>query len=134
MRFGQSPGFIDFLGIDSAKRMHIVETKIGPDAMLVFQALDYWIWVRANMDVVGKDFSADSSRLPIIDFVLKATRAGADWISIYSAAHLESLKPEIAWRFWLVEDNIKDLLKIRSCENGEIPKPYRRARSEDISV
>lgn len=132
LRFGQSPGFIDFLGIDSAKRLHIVETKIGPDAMLVFQALDYWIWVRANMDVVGKDFSADSSKTPIINFVLKSAKAGADWISIYTAAHLESLKPEITWRFWLVDENIKDPLKIKSFADGEIPKPYRRAGVKDL--
>lgn len=42
------PGYIDFLGIDSDGRFHVVETKIGHDPRVVLQALDYAIWVCAN--------------------------------------------------------------------------------------
>ena len=35
--------YIDFLANDAHGRLHVVETKIGADAMLVLQGLDYWL-------------------------------------------------------------------------------------------
>jgi hypothetical protein len=40
--------FIDLAGVDAAGRIHLVETKIGDDPMLVLQGLDYWIWADAH--------------------------------------------------------------------------------------
>ena len=40
---------IDFLGVDNSGHLHIVETKIGGDEMLVLQGLDYWIWAQRNL-------------------------------------------------------------------------------------
>ncbi len=125
LRYGSSRGFIDFLGVDSKSRMHIVETKIGPDTMLVFQGLDYWLWCVANIDDVSKWFNSKSTKLPIIDFVVAPTEPGREVISIYTAAQLESLDRKIKWAFSIVA--------VQNPENAttlpplQIPTPHRRA-------
>ena len=46
--------FIDFLGTDSEDRLHVIETKVGGDKMLILQGLDYWIWATANRAKLAK--------------------------------------------------------------------------------
>jgi hypothetical protein len=91
--------FIDFLGVDSGQRVHVVETKIGADTMLVLQGLDYWLWARANHDKVAATLESNSDRLPIIDYVVAPEVEGGELLSPYVPAQAEALHRTIPWRF-----------------------------------
>jgi hypothetical protein len=96
--------YIDFLAKDPSGRVHVVETKIGADTMLVLQGLDYWLWCRANPDHVNRSLQTSSPRLPAISFVVAPSKPGGEPISIYAAAQAEALHREIEWRFVVVDD------------------------------
>ncbi len=96
--------YIDFLAKDPSGRVHVVETKIGADTMLVLQGLDYWLWCRANADHVNSRLQTTSRRLPAISFVVAPAKPGGEPISIYTAAQAEALHREIEWRFVVVDD------------------------------
>jgi hypothetical protein len=96
--------YIDFLAADPVGRLHVVETKIGTDAMLVLQGLDYWLWCRANDAHARAALGATSTRPPVIDFVVAPTKPGREPISIYTAAQAEALHREIEWQFTVVDD------------------------------
>lgn len=49
-RPGRRPRYVDFVGVDQRGDIHVVETKIGNDEMLVLQGLDYWIWAQTHLD------------------------------------------------------------------------------------
>ena len=118
--------FIDFLAKDPVGRVHVVETKIGPDEMLVLQGLDYWLWCRANTDHIGGVLDAGPGRPPVIDFVVAPKLPGGEPISIYTAAQAEALHRDIEWRFTVVDDadTAADLVQFRPYT---VPSPHRRA-------
>lgn len=94
-------GYIDLLCTDHAQRLHVVETKIGPDPMLVLQGLDYWLWTKAHLPELRSHLHAHGivvSGSPVVhvDYVVAPSPAG--WLSPYTAAQLEALVGEIAWR------------------------------------
>jgi hypothetical protein len=92
-------GFIDFLAVDTRGHLHVIETKIGPDPMLVFQALDYATWVRAHAAEIRADLGwqdGDNSVVHI-DFVV-APKARQPAIGSYTAGQLEALTGDISWR------------------------------------
>ena len=60
---------------DPSGRLHVVETKIGADAMLILQGLDYWLWCRANDAHANAALGATSARPPVIDFVVAPDQA-----------------------------------------------------------
>ena len=66
--------FLDFLYVGSDNRLHIVETKIGDDPMLVVQGLDYWLWANANLDQLRRHFDEPEITGVAIDYVV-ATKA-----------------------------------------------------------
>ncbi|MCB9382881.1 MAG: hypothetical protein H6513_19515 [Acidimicrobiaceae bacterium] len=96
--------FIDFLGVDDCGRINVVETKIGPDTMLVFQGLDYWLWSRANMAKIGTALHTSNSGAPTINFVVAPKEAGGQLISPYTAAQAEALHRTIRWQFVTMND------------------------------
>ena len=96
--------YIDFLAKDASGRVHVVETKIGADTMLVLQGLDYWLWCRANPDHVNRRLQTSSPRPPAISFVVAPSKPEGEPISIYTAAQAEALHREIEWRFVIVDD------------------------------
>lgn len=96
--------FIDFLGKDNRGRPHVVETKIGPDTMLAFQGLDYWLWCCANRDQVQQALETDSEASPVISFVVAPKDKRGEVISAYTAAHVEALHRTIPWRFVTLSD------------------------------
>ena len=96
--------FIDFLAVDGHGRVNVVETKIGPDTMLVFQGLDYWLWCRANAANVATALQTTNAALPTISFVVAPKNGSSELISPYTAAQVEALHRSIRWRFVTVDD------------------------------
>lgn len=99
---GDGRGFIDFLGIDKDNDLHVVETKIGYDPMLVLQGLDYWTWAHAHREQLGKHFGVQIRKV-ILDFVVAASHPGGPVLGPYSAEHAEALAGDIPWRFWTAD-------------------------------
>lgn len=96
-------GYLDFLGVGRDGRLHVVETKIGPDPMLVLQGLDYWIWTRPHQaELVGYLNSEHEADLDlecgvVIDFVVGTE--GGQAHHPHTASHAMALDGSIPWRF-----------------------------------
>lgn len=118
--------FIDFLAKDQRGRVHVVETKIGDDTMLVLQGLDYWLWCRAHVDETNRILGATSKRLPVISYVVASTEPGGAAISMYTAAQVEALHRDIEWRF-VVVDTPDTAEGVHPLEPYRLPQPHRRA-------
>ncbi len=121
-----APGFVDFLALDAAGRLHVVETKIGSDPMLVFQALDYATWVRAHADAIraGLGWPAGDDDRVHVDLVVapEVSRQGRrPAIGPYTAAQLAALAPEVPWRVHLVEDARAAVPVLRSLPLRTLP-------------
>jgi hypothetical protein len=98
----QGPAFIDFLGRDVDRVGHVIETKIGPDAQLGIQALDYWAWANAHRTVLAELIDAEPDCPFRLDLVLG--RSPKTLLHLAAAATLDALHPEIDWRCHLVTD------------------------------
>lgn len=128
IRSGGDRGYIDLLAVGADRRIHVVETKIGPDPMLVLQGLDYWIWVSAHraelVAHLGEQFDADldAQATPVIDFVLGA-KAGRYHHPV-TAAVATALDGSIRWRFHAIDGWDSDDTVIAS-------SPPRRAPDQD---
>jgi Restriction Endonuclease associating with ARP len=96
--------FIDFLGIDASGRIHVVETKIGNDEMLVLQGLDYWIWAMAHAESLAAHFGLPGTPEVMIDYVVAEATPGQAVAGPYTAAQAEALVGSIPWRFHEVTD------------------------------
>jgi restriction endonuclease-like protein len=118
--------FIDFLAKDMNGRLHVVETKIGADAMLIMQGLDYWLWCKANSEHANAALGATSSRPPVIDFVVAPDKSCGEPISTYTAAQAEALHRDIEWRFTVVDDP-ETAHHVTRLAPYRLPKPHRRA-------
>jgi len=100
-------GFIDFLAVGRDRRLHVVETKIGPDPMLVLQGLDYWIWASAHRSELAahltEKFEADIDleKPPVIDFVIGAK--DGQYQHPITASVVSALDGAIRWRFHTVD-------------------------------
>jgi len=96
--------FVDFVGRDTDDSLHLVETKVGGDVMLVLQGLDYWIWAMANRDELSRMFGSKSTTPQIsLDFVV-SKKGNAGCLSPYAAAQSAALDPDVVRRFWEVTD------------------------------
>jgi hypothetical protein len=121
-------GYIDFLGLDERGQIHVVETKIGPDAMLVSQALDYATWVRAHAPAIRRDLRwphGDDSVIHI-DFVLapKVTERSIEpAVGPYTAGQLEALGEDVSWRVHFVDDARAESPVITSEDPRRVPGP-----------
>jgi len=90
-------GFVDLAALDAAGNLLIVETKLGPDHMLVLQGLDYRIWAEANRArLTGRlDCRAD---VPIeISYCVGGKNGLAPTWSEHAAAQLAALAPDVRW-------------------------------------
>jgi hypothetical protein len=122
-----APGFIDFLGLDGAGQLHIIETKIGSDDMLVFQVLDYLSWVTAHASAIRADrgWPAGDDSVVHIDFVL-APKTGArpqPALGPYTAGQLAALREDVAWRIHLIDDAHAGAPVIHSYRPRQVPPP-----------
>lgn len=108
-------GFIDFLGMDGAGRLHVVETKIGHDPTVLLQALDYAIWVEANQRAVvatSTRLSGAARTSPVPIHLVLAPGDGQPAFNTYLAGQIEALAGDIPVRVHLVPD-LKDPLAIQ---------------------
>ncbi|MEQ1504671.1 MAG: hypothetical protein ABMB14_20695 [Myxococcota bacterium] len=85
------------IGVDGRGSVHLVETKLGGDEMLVLQGLDYWVWAEANRAELTQLLDAPADAPFQIDFVVAADKGVA--IGTHSASQAEALAGEIGWRF-----------------------------------
>jgi hypothetical protein len=99
-------GYVDLLGADHRNRLHVIETKIGPDEGLIIQGLDYWIWTTANIKALGKQrgIDLDDTDQADLDFVIAEKSPGRGLIGSYTSAQAEALAGSIRWRFTTVRD------------------------------
>ena len=96
-------GFIDFVGVDVDERLHVVETKIGPDAMLGLQGLDYYGWAMAHREQVARQAGADPGNHSVqLHFVFACNPKGL--MHAAAGATLERLAPDIPWRCHVIDD------------------------------
>lgn len=111
--------FIDFLGVDRGGGLHVVETKIGPDQMLVMQGLDYWIWMTANAADVADHLAVNEAGPAEIDFVV--AKKGS-LVHPLTPAQAAALSEEVIWRFHTVSDwERADTIDIQSFPEGSLP-------------
>jgi hypothetical protein len=119
------PGYIDFLAVDNAGKLHVVETKIGSDPLLVFQALDYAIFVAAHADAIRNSrkppWPGNTSDV-MIDFVV-APKKTAPAVGPYTAAQLQALDRSVEWRVHVVEDPLADTPTVTSLPRWAVPTP-----------
>lgn len=118
-------GYLDFLGIDRQSRLHVVETKVGGDGMLVLQALDYLIWVTAQAASIREDrgwTTPDTERPVQVDLVL-APKGKAPAIGPYTASQLEALAGDVSWRVLLVDDPHAAVPAVKELPRDELFDP-----------
>jgi hypothetical protein len=100
------PGFVDFLALDEGNRLHVVETKVGPDPTLAVQALQYATWVRANATEIRRERgwpAGPSEEQVVIDLAL-APKSAQPAIGPYLAGVLEAFAGDVVWRVTLIND------------------------------
>ena len=102
---GPARGLIDLVGLSTERtvRVHLLETKIGSNVMLVLQGLDYWIWAQANRAAITEFLEVPSDTPFEIDFVSSATGSKPAF-GTHTASQAEALAGEIGWRFREVRD------------------------------
>jgi hypothetical protein len=88
-------GLIDLVGMDSTGTVHLVETKIGTDVMLVLQGLDYWIWAEAHAKQLGHLFGLSEPPELQLDFIVVLDEVK---LSSHTSAQLKALTPSIRAR------------------------------------
>ena len=125
-RGDEASGFVDFLGLDPDGRLHVIETKIGSDPVLVFQAVDYATWVRAHAAEIrtGLGWPAGDDSEVLVDLVVApkvSRRRREPAIGPYTAAQLEALAPEVRWRVHVVEDARAEEPRITSLAERTLP-------------
>ncbi len=106
MRRVGNRGYIDLLGV-AKDRIHVVETKIGADPMLVLQGLDYWVWTTAHLPTLvpylNDTYQAELPVAPevVVDYVV-GEKDGV-LVSPYTAAQLEALDGSVPWRMHRID-------------------------------
>jgi hypothetical protein len=90
-------GFIDLLGVDNEGAVHLVETKIGTDVMLVLQGVDYWIWAEAHAEQLGLVFKVSEPLELQLDFIVVL---GKTELSSHTSAQLNALASNVRARLF----------------------------------
>jgi hypothetical protein len=130
----KSLGYLDFLGIDRHNGLHVVETKVGGDGMLVMQALDYLIWVTAQAASIREDraWPAPETEGKVhIDLVL-APKGNAPALGPYTAGQLEALAGDVSWRVFLVDDPLAQIPKVKELPRRAIHDPQQERVAKPV--
>jgi hypothetical protein len=106
-RPGGGRGFIDLLRLDPAGVLHIIETKIGHDEMLVLQGLDYWIWAEANREALVAEMGGPIHST-VINYVVglpggRRYKQSDKLLSPYAEQHLGELRDDIVAHVEVIE-------------------------------
>jgi hypothetical protein len=96
--------YIDFLGVDSGRRVRVVEVKRGSLETIVLQGLEYWIWTRRHRWQLGEMLGSDATLRPCIDFVVLLESDQHSPMDKYSQSLLRTLVPWIDWRIVVVRE------------------------------
>ena len=134
----ENRGFIDLLGVGRDGAIHVVETKIGADTMLVLQGLDYWTWATAHRtELIGHLAETLGVPLPpstrvVLDFVI-APKDGV-LISPYTAAQLEALDGSLPWHVHRIDGWDTEETTITSHGRRRVPDDYPRASEGRFAV
>ena len=95
-------GYVDFVATDIDRIGHVVETKIGPDAQLGVQVIDYWAWVEAHRTRIADQVGADPEQPFKLDVVL--ARSSKPLMHPAAAETLRALVAPIDWRVHVLEN------------------------------
>ncbi len=138
-RPGQRRAYIDLVGVDPWGRIHLVETKVGRDLGVVFQALDYRIWAEAwqgelRQALVDRGHVYLSRRPRITVDVLVATDRGEAMLANL-APQLEAIDGSVKLRVGIASSwRADEPLKIRWYSGRSVvnagPHPRFAARME----
>lgn len=102
VRPGGDRAYIDLLGVDAKNDLHIVETKIGDDVMLVLQGVDYYAWAINHRAELVTQLGLGTSPTVYLDFVVSPAADGASVIGPCTASQAEVLDGSVPWRFMTV--------------------------------
>ena len=97
-------GYIDLVGAGTDGRIHVIETKLGPFDRLVVQGLDYWIWAKANAEVLAEWLDLPPAAGIDIDYVVAEKTPGHGVIGSYTSGQAEALQGAIRWRFTTIRN------------------------------
>lgn len=106
-RPSQRRAYIDLVGVDARGDIHVIETKIGLDPMLVLQGLDYWVWATEHRTELiellrSRGHTVRDEAVVRLDFVI-GTKNDTDTADLrYVTPQLEALDGSISWRVGLV--------------------------------
>lgn len=131
-RPGSPRAYVDLVGVDGAGNVHLVETKVKRDWMLGLQALDYWVWARANrqalVDVLTTAGAALADKPKVfLDVVVGTTNGDQPGDIRLLLPQLEALTGSMTWRIgdvtgWRTPDDTQVVWHRR----GTSPLPGRR--------
>jgi hypothetical protein len=118
-------GFIDLLAAGRDGALHVVETKIGPDPMLVLQGLDYWCWATAHASAlahhVNEATGAALSASPRVSLDFVVAEKSGEIVSPYTASQLEALDGSIAWQVHRFDDWSTESAALSSFGRRRVP-------------
>lgn len=103
-RPGSRRAYIDLLGVDHDGAIHVIETKIGVDAMLGLQGLDYWVWALANRDLLVDYLRSEGHDLVdrpeiVVDVVVGSKKDDGVRPDLrYLAPQARAFASEVRWR------------------------------------
>ncbi|MGH9272788.1 MAG: PGN_0703 family putative restriction endonuclease [Ilumatobacteraceae bacterium] len=104
VRPGGDRAYIDLLGVDASGDLHVVETKIGDDLMLVLQGVDYYAWTLAHQSELATHFRLGGSPRIFLDYAVSPATEGGVVIGPYTASQAEVLNGSVPWRFLTVSN------------------------------
>jgi len=104
-------GFVDLVGLDSLGTVHLVETKVGPDDLLVLQGLDYYIWSLGtkNKRRLCERLDVDDQATAVIDYVIGGSvgsdgAVGVPLVSEHTRAQVDALRDDVVWSFYTTQN------------------------------
>lgn len=115
--------FIDLACLDQNGDIHLIETKLDVDAMMVLQGLDYWTWSKGNLAELTGYLGASPRARVHLDFLVTPSA-----LSSYSASQAEALSGEIPWRFGLVQGWGEKELTLSFGGRRTLPPPHAPRR------
>lgn len=103
---GYGRGFLDLVGLDPRGDLHLVETKLASDHMLVLQGVDYLAWASQpeHRTKLASRLGCRPNVPIVLHFVIGADGTGTAVIGRYAKAQAEALHGDIRWQFSIVTD------------------------------
>lgn len=126
--------YIDLVGVDAGGHVHVIETKVGLDAMLALQGLDYWTWATAYRDDLRdllRDRGLGVAKSPdlLLRFVVVTSADEQDPADLrYLAPQVEALAGRIPWRIGAVHGwrDPDDTLRVDWAPSRSVPEQAER--------